>query len=210
MRVFASSLSQKEVTCLVWYFQTVRTVHNVHCVWILKLEVFTLRNLTLPLLGKESLACHCLGWEDQYGQLLMEGKEKVKQVVSFLFLFSFFFLNVTVLLWLIAYCRYGSWAKWVSHIHVLCAPLHTFFWSLKVLFGCWVLGWSLLCSQTGHPGALLHVSRPHLIVLWQWKRSQRGWQKQTEVNFGNVTMSFVCFTRTFSSATAPGCSSPLS
>lgn len=91
-----------------------------------------------------------------------------------------------------------------------CASLHTFFWSLNVLFGCWVLGWPLLCSHTSYPGALLHVSRPHLIVPGEWERSQEGWQKQTGVCFGNVTLSFVRFPCTFSSTTAPGSSSPLS
>lgn len=91
----------------------------------------------------------------------------------------------------------------------VCFPAQ-FFWSMKVLFGFWVLGWPLLCLWTNYPGALLHICRPRLLFHGSGRDHRIGWQKQSGVNLGNITLSFVCFTSTFSKASAPGSSSPLS
>ena len=154
-----------------------RRVQTVHCMWYGHCRFSFLGiSASVATLWEGVI---CLPTFRERGPILMV-VEQGGGWSKFFFFCVCFVLNAAVVLWLMAH---GVWAKWLSHIHSPWTSLHIFFWRPKHFFGCWVLGWPLLCSWTSHPDAWFHISRPCLIVPWQWGLSQRDWQNQTGVNF---------------------------
>lgn len=100
------------------------------------------------------------------------------------------FLNVTVI-FLANVLQTGMGSEPVNETHPcsLCFPAHML---LKHESPLWLLGFRFtpFVLANPSPGVSLHVSRPHLVIPWELEGPQKGWQKKTLVNIGNVTFSF--------------------
>lgn len=93
----------------------------------------------------------------------------------------------------------------MSHIYALCVSLHNFSEAWKFSLAFWV---DHFCAY--EPVTLVPCF-PFPDPLYSSVRVvEITWQKQTGGHLGNITLSFVCFSSTFSSAMPPGSSSPLS
>lgn len=124
---------------------------------------------------------------------------------------SVFFLAAAMLLWLMVDSQLWGLQPVVESLFMLCVLLCTHSseaWKFSLAATIWV---HHCCAH--EPVTLVppFMFLDPICLFWGRGRDRRrGWQKQTGVNFGNMTLSFVSFSVVFYSTTAPGSSGPLS